>query len=164
MYGLAVAWGMSAAAPDAPERNKAQFDILWKHLGKGPHRTEWDNAQWVDDSHGLTMGLTFCDPHGESATTYFEYDATLDGHWYSDREDMEHSVLPSFVGCRNPDRQVERHLVDRLDVGRPCDCGICRQGGDCCGQWFAHSLDIWPASTEFGEFRWYGKVYSSRNI
>jgi len=30
-----------------------------------------------------------------------------------------------------------------FNVNGPCDCGICAQGGDCCGRWFCWDVEAW---------------------
>ena len=40
---------------------------------------------------------------------------------------------------------VKDHLAYRFDLGRPCGCGVCEAGGDCCGRWFTTGVMVWQA-------------------
>lgn len=137
---------------------------------KGYDRKHWG---WDEPMRGEPVEFfrtnDFTDSGDGSSTLWFRFDPSKVENWPEG---------PEFPW--DDADAVSSWLADYYGVGVPCTCGVCLQGGDCCGRWFPHSLEVWPAQEPRrvypdgsdashdwnvrGNWGWYGKISYSRNI
>jgi hypothetical protein len=160
-------FGMSACGEPGDLWLEAHLALEAGRDERRGYGAKFDHHRYFSQDHEPVEFFRYSEDNGESGTLYFWFDPSKMDAWEEGPE-----------ACYDDEEVVEGWLASYYGVGEPCGCAVCNAGGDCCGRWFAHSLDIWPAQfprrvngddadwshDNPGNWRWYGRVRFSRNI